>query len=210
MATQGGESIASGGASIPPPASVERPRFAMTAAVGISFDNLGIADGRYVRIPSFAVMGGIGRGRLGFEARLFASEAAGRFSSPNPVGGNPVADVGADRQALDLLLAVRPFADLEDASAVAWSARFLRALTLDVGGAAERVSVGTQSVRRVGAVLGAHVDLPLTPPGDSSELCFTVSVRRVLGTNASLNLGGTSIDVGDSRAEVLAGLTVVF
>jgi hypothetical protein len=207
---QGEEPVASTTAPIPPPAFVARPRFAMAAAVGISIDNLGIADGRNVRIPSFAVMGGIGRGRLGFEARLFASEAAGRFSSPNPVGGNPVADVGADRQALDLLLAVRPFADLKDANDVAWSARFLRALTLDVGGAAERVSVGTQSVRRLGAVLGAHVDLPLTPPGDSSELCLTVSVRRMLGTSASVSLGGTSVGVGDSKAEALAGLTVVF
>src|SRR5699024_2605866 len=89
----------------PAPATA-RPRFLMSAAVGISIDNHGIADGRTVLVPSFAVQGGIGEGWLGFEARLFASEAAGRFSSPNPAGGNPIADVGCDRQALDLLLAV--------------------------------------------------------------------------------------------------------
>ena len=184
-----------------------RPRFSMSVAMGISVDNVGIADHRNVMIPSFAVMGGIGQNLLGFEARLFASEAAGRFSTPNPsMAGKEVADVGADRQAVDLLLAVRPLAGwaVEDGR---WGARVARGLTANVGLGGERVSVAAAAIRRLGAVVGAHADFPVTPARERSELNVRLSIRRMFGTSGSASKGEP---VGDTKVEALAGLAFVF
>jgi hypothetical protein len=191
----------------PPP--VARPRFSVAAAVGISIDNQGIADGRNVAVPSFSVQGGIGQDVLGFDARLFASEAAGQFSTPSQVAADrnaPIADVGADRQAADLMMALRPFARWER-QRLDWPARFVRALTVDVGAAVERVSIGAQTVQRIGAVLAAYADLPLTPADDTSALHLRLAARRMLGTHA--DVAGAK-QIGDTRAELLAGLAVIF
>jgi hypothetical protein len=195
-------------------AKAARPRFSMSVAMGISVDNAGVADHRNVMIPSFAVMGGIGQKRLGFEARLFASEAAGRYSTPNAaMGGKPVADVGADRQAVDLLLAVRPLAgwNLED---VRWGARVARALTANAGLGGERVSVAASTVFRLGAVIGAHADFPVTPAESSndlrSELNVRLSVRRMFGTGGTAGTGAQAESIGDTKLEALAGLAFVF
>ena len=134
-----------------------------------SIDNHGIGDGRNVPVPSFAVQGGIGEGLVGFGLRLFASEAAGRFSSLGS-SGKPVADLGADRQALDLLLNVRPFAPAWTDAGETWTARFVRALAVDLGVAAERVSLGTKSIMREGFVAGAHISVPVVRSVDGSEL----------------------------------------
>jgi len=196
------------GSEVPP----ARPRFMMSAAVGISIDNHGIADGRDVLVPSLAIQGGIGDGFFGFEARLFASEAAGRYASanPNPSGAKTIADVGADRQAVDLLLAVRPFALGAARGDEPWVARLVRSITADLGLAVERVSVGTLSTMRGGAVLGAHLDVPLARSEDGSELRATIAARRMLGTSKTLDVLGVTAAIGDSKLESFAGLTVVF
>lgn len=194
------------------PLPVARPRFSVAAAVGVSVDNQGIADRRNVAIPSFSVQGGIGQGVLGFDARLFASEAAGQFSTPSQVAADRkalIADVGADRQAADLMLAIRPFARWER-QRLDWPARFVRALTVDVGAAVERVSIGAQTVQRIGAVLAAYADLPLTPVDDTSALHLRLAVRRMLGTHPDVGDGTGTKQVGDTRAELLAGLAVIF
>ena len=191
-------------------ARAARPRFSMSVAMGISVDNAGIADHRNVMIPSFAVVGGIGQKRLGFQARLFASEAAGRYSTPNSaMGGKPVADVGADRQAVDLMLAVRPLAgwNVEDDR---WGARLARGLTANVGLGGERVSVAASTLFRLGAVIGAHVDFPVTPAHDRSELNLRLAVRRMFGTGATAGTGAQAESIGDTKVEALAGLAFVF
>ena len=195
-----------------PPLPVARPRFTVAAAVGVSVDNAGIADGRNVAIPSFSVQGGIGQDLLGFDARLFASEAAGQFSTPSQVAADRkalVADIGADRQAVDLMLAVRPFARWQR-QRLDWPARVLRALTIDLGAAGERVSIGAQTVLRVGAVMCAYADLPLTPADATSALHLRLAVRRMVGTRGDVTELGAPRQVGDTRAELLAGLAVVF
>lgn len=192
-------------------AAPARPRFAMSVAVGISVDNHGIGDGRNVLVPSFAVQGGIGEGLFGFGLRLFASEAAGRFLSANPAGGKPVADLGADRQGLDLLLNVRPFAPAWADAGDAWTARFVRAVAVELGGALERVSLGTKSIFRPGVVVGAHLSLPVVRSVDGSELLVTVVIRRMLAAAQTVDPGGgTPHSIGDSRLEAFSGLTVAF
>ncbi len=191
---------------------VAHPRFAIAAAMGLSIDNAGIADHRNVLIPSFLVQGGIGQGVLGFEARLFASEAAGRFSTPSQIAADrnvPIADVGADRQAVDLMLAVRPFA-AGRMGALAWPARFARALTLDVGVGGERVSVGSQTLFRGGAVVGGYVDIPVTPANDTSTLSLRFAARRMFGTHGSVSVSGQSLAVSDTKVELFGGLAVAF
>lgn len=191
------------------PAAPARPRFAMSLVVGISVDNHGIGDGRNVPVPSFAVQGGIGDGLVGFGLRLFASEAAGRFSSLG-TSGKPVADLGADRQALDLLVNLRPFAPASAGAGDAWTARFIRALALDLGVAAERVSLGTKSILREGLVAGAHMSLPVVRSDDGSELFVTVVVRRMLAGRQTVDIGGVSQSIGDSKLEAFSGLTLAF
>jgi len=195
-----------------PPLPVARPRFSMAASLGVSVDNQGIADRRNVAIPSFSVQGGIGQDLLGFDARLFASEAAGQFSTPSQVAADRkalIADVGADRQAADLMLAVRPFARWQR-QRFAWTDRFMRALTLDVGAALERVSVGAQTVMRAGAVVAAYADLPLSGADDPSPLHLRLAARRMIGTRPEVADGTGTKQVGDSRVELLAGLAVIF
>jgi hypothetical protein len=191
-------------------AAPARPRFAMSVAVGISVDDHGIGDGRNVLVPSFAVQGGIGEGLFGFGLRLFASEAAGRFFSPNPAGGKPVADLGADRQAVDLLLTVRPFAPAWADAGDGWTARFVRALAVELGVAGERVSLGTTSTLRGGVVGGAHLSLPVVRSVDGSELFVAVVVRRMLAARQTVDIGGTPQSIGDSKLEAFSGLTVAF
>jgi hypothetical protein len=191
-------------------AEAARPRFSMSIAMGISVDTAGVADHRNVMIPSFAVMGGVGQKLLGFEARLFASEAAGRYSTPNPAMGNRlVADVGADRQAVDLLLAVRPLAAFKPEDD-RWGARFARGLTANVGLGGERVSVAAATLFRLGAVVGAHADFPLTPAHDRSELDVRLSVRRMFGSSGTVGTGAQAESIGDTKVEALAGLAFVF
>jgi hypothetical protein len=189
-----------------------RPGFAISAALGVSIDNAGIADGRNVAIPSFTVQGGIGQGRLGFDARLFASEAAGQFATPSQVTADNkalIADVGADRQAVDLMLAVRPFATWR-ADTASWSARFVRLLTVDVGAGGERLSVGAKTVFRLGAVLAAYADFPITPATDTSALHLRLTARRMFSTKETIALNGQSSIVGDTKIELFGGLAVLF
>ena len=187
----------------------------MSAVVGVSVDNHGIGDGRNVLVPSLALQGGIGDGLFGFGFRLFASEAAGRFSSPNPAAPgatatSSVADLGADRQAVDLLLNLRPFVPAWTEAGDGWTARFVRALTVELGVAGERVSLGTKSIFREGVVAGARIDVPLVQSADGSELRATVVVRRMLAARQTVDVGGTAQQIGDSKLEAFAGLTVVF
>lgn len=197
---------------VEPAFAVAPSRFSVAAAMGVSIDNAGIADGRNVAIPSFSIQGGVGQGILGFEARLFASEAAGRFSTPSKITADnraAIADVGADRQALDLLLAVRPFArwNLDD---LRWGARLARALTIGVGAAGERVSVGAKTLLRGGAVVGGYVDLPVTPVTDSSALNVRFAARRMFGTRGTVTVSGQPSAVADTKVELFGGLAVIF
>jgi hypothetical protein len=184
--------------------AVRRPRFEMEVGMGASFDATGLADARTVLIPAFEVLGGVGQGRLGFEARLFSSEAAGRFHDKSTATG--ALDMAIDRVAVDLALAWRPFAAPGSGGHVRYLRRVLRTLTLDLGGASERASFGSQTLYRWGVVLGAHVDAPLTAPGERSELRIRLSACRMFGSGG--RVGAES--VSDTDVETFLGLAVVF
>ena len=169
--------------------------------MGASFDHAGLSDGRTVAIPSFQVQAGGGWGLLGFELRMFSSAADGRYQKMS--GGQN--DMAVDRLAVDLMLAWRPlFAMYADNPR--WVGRMLRSATVDLGLAVENVSQSQKAVIRQGAVIGAHVDFPLTPVTDGSELRVRLIARRMVAGQQTVG----STPVSDSRGEAFGALAFVF
>jgi hypothetical protein len=172
---------------------IKRPRFFAAIGMGVSVDSSDPVGGRTVAIPAFEVLGGIGEGILGFEARLFSSQASGRYQ------------MVPDRLAIDALLAVHVFA-AQHSEDQRWVRRVARAFTLNVGLSGENASVGQSSVIRAGSVVGAHLDLPLTSHLEASELRMRIGVRRMYG---GVGHAGT-VTVSDSGEELFAALAAAF
>jgi hypothetical protein len=162
--------------------------------MGASIDSSWSASTKTFISPTFAATLEFGDGPMGFGLRLLSTQASGRG-----------ADSGPDRLALDLLLAVRPWASRRNADDAPWGRRFLRALTLDVGLVAEQISAGAASDVRGGPVFGAHADLPLTAAGGDGELRLRLAGRRMLAGKRTV---GTA-QAGDST-EAFGGLVVAF
>lgn len=171
-----------------------RPRFLVAVSMGTSIDSSWSASMKTFKSPAFAATVGFGDGPVGFGLRLLSSQASGRG-----------ADAGPDRLALDVMVAVRPWASRRTVEGLPWGWRVLRTATLDAGLAAERIAAGAASDLRGGPVFGGHVDLPLTPPAGDGELRLRLAVRRMLAGTRTLGNGR----VGDS-AELLGGLVVAF
>jgi hypothetical protein len=178
-----------------------RPVFDVAVGMGVSFDNVGLSDHRTVAVPSFQVLAGAGEGLLGFEARLFSSAADGRYHQM----ANGVNDMAVDRLGVDAMLALRPLYP-RHAEDHAWLGRTLRALTLEVGFGGESDSLSQKSGRRYGLVVGGHVDVPLTPATDPSELRLRLIARRLVADTRTV---GTT-PVSDTRGELFGALAFVF
>jgi hypothetical protein len=184
-----------------------RPRFDVAVGMGMSFDSTGLVDGRTVAVPAFQVSGGVGAQTVGFEARLFSTQASGRYFR-TVAGSDGVAtkvDMAADRLALDVMVALRPFASKHPGD-TRWFRRAQHSVTINLGLAGENVSVAQKSVKRVGAVAGIHVDVPLTPASLANELRFRLAVRRMFAGSSQAG----PVQVGDSREDVFAALVAVF
>jgi hypothetical protein len=107
------------------------------------------------------------------------------------------------------MMALRPFADFVPGDG--YDRRVLRALAMDVGLGYERdsrISRGPEDVSRVGAVVGIHGDLPLTPAGERSELRLRLTVRRFVGLTSPTFAEGDPVP--DTRFELFGSLAVVF
>lgn len=183
-----------------PTAPSERPRFEVAIGMGISVDNPGLSDGRTVKVPSFQVQAGVDEGPLGFELRLFSSSADGRYRQANGAG-----EMAVNRVAVDLMIAWRPLNSVRAADSGSIP-RLVRSLTAEVGPAFENVISSQTTATRRGFVFGAHLDFPLTPATDGSELRIRLSARRLLAGRATV--GATP--VSDSRGEVIGALAFVF
>lgn len=190
-----------------PPSVPRRPRFGVAIGMGVSRDNSGLLGGRMVAIPAFQVQVAVGDGLLGFEGRVFSNQAAGRYHerSVTTTGGIGASDMAVDRQALDAMLAFRPFA-AAGPSATRWLNRVGRAVTLGLGVGVETASVGPPSITRIGPVVGLHVDLPLTSELDLGDLRIRIGARRMF---AGQGRAGT-VTVSDTQLEAFGGLALVF
>jgi len=180
-------------------AQLARPRFEIAIGMGVSVDSPGLSDRRTVKVPSFQVQAGIGEGQLGFELRLFSSSADGRYRL-----ANNASEMAVNRLAVDVMLAWRPLrhAYAGDPGRVG---RMLASLTVDAGLSAEKVISSQNAVTRRGLVVGAHLDFPLTPVTDASELRVRLIARRLIADQVLVG----SIDVSDSSGEAFIALALI-
>jgi hypothetical protein len=179
-------------------AAVARPRFDVAVGMGMALETSGFASDRSEPVPAFQAMIGIGDGTLGLVTRLLAVGAAGRFHGSN----TPV-----DRLAVDVLLALRPFA--RSAPGADWPSRLRRSVTFLVGPAVETVTGSARSDRRLGAVVGFHTDLPvvlLHGQAGEADLRIRIGVRRMFGQKAQVR----DVVVQDTGGEVFGSIVVVF
>jgi len=179
-----------------------RPRLSLAAGMGATFDATGFPGGTQA-IPAFVAVGGFGDGLVGVDLGSFASSASGRFHGD---GETPV-----DRLALDAFGVIRPAARLarEDHR---YRLRVLRTVAGELGLGLERDGRAAGSGSRFELHTGARVELPLTRPGESSELRLRFAVRRAVGLYTPRLYGATASDVtlvGDTT-EIYAALAVVF
>jgi hypothetical protein len=188
-----------GGAPRPP---VARPRFVAAIGMGASFDQTGFVNEDTHAVPAFFGTGAIGDGLGGFEFLGYASSGQGRWR----------ADDAIDRLGLDLYGVVRPAARFRPDEA-GYGQRVLRTLGAELGLGFERDGKTTSSGTRFVVHTGARLELPITPPGGSSELRARIGVRRDWGLYRPKIDGptaGTVTTVGDTIAEIYAALVLVF
>jgi len=190
------------------PSTLPRPRLFFGVGAGAAMDSSGTVDGRSVPVPAFYISTGVGEGDLGFEAALCSTQASGRYR--RRIGSQD--DVGVDRSAIDLMVAVRP-AWFDPATPTlpsrtsatdAW-----RSVAFDLGVAIERISASQQSAFRLGIVAGAHVDLVrLTPRDSSSTFALRLGMRRMFASPKVFAM--PALTVSDTRIESTASLVASF
>jgi hypothetical protein len=166
-----------------------RPRFSVAIGLGASVDHTAGNPHPDRPQPAFFFSAGLGDGLFGLDLRSF---------------GNGATKVQVTRVSLEAVLALRPFALLpprED-----YLTRVVHTVSLDVGPCLERVAKDVKSDWRSGAVVGAHVDLPLGYADAAKELRVRLGLRSMYGTTATL----TGMPVTDSDVELYGQLAFVF
>ena len=190
--------------AVPHDAGLERApeqHLDVSVGVGVSFDDTGTADGRTVAIPVFQATAGIGMELLGLEGRIASSQAAGRFHGK--VGTQ--LDDPVDRLWVELQVAVRPLWPLAVGD-TSWGARVMRAVTLTAGPGIEKASARSDGALRYGIAFGGHVNLPLTPSFEATDLRLRLGFHGFFGTKATV--GG--LEVGGDLGQAFAALAVAF
>jgi hypothetical protein len=215
LAVGGGPASAQTTAWLPPPELnayemparelAPRPRMSLGIGMGSTFDAVGFPDGTHA-IPAFFATGGAGDGLFGVDFGAFSSSASGRDRAQQ---ADPV-----DRQALDLFGVIRPAAKLRPGDR-RYRMRVLRTLAGELGLGLEREGTSTRASSRFRLHTGARVELPLTPvtlSREHSELRLRLAVSRGIGLyTPTIRLrSGEVVEVGDTAAELYAGLVVVF
>jgi hypothetical protein len=197
--------VAACAAAAPARAQVDgppRPRMELAVGVGASLDDGGFDQAQGAAVPSFFVMGGFGGGTVGVDLGVFASSAAGRYHEPSVL---PV-----DRLGVQGILVVRPLAELWPAD-WRYGMRVVRLMAVDVGLGVERASRfvrASETVNRIGSLIGLHFDLPLTPLGSSRELRLRLALRRFYGASRVTFPDGEPVI--NTRGEIFAALAAVF
>jgi hypothetical protein len=178
-----------------------RPRLIAAIGMGTSIDRTGYV-GNTETVPAFFATGGVGADwRVGAELAAFASEASGRFAGP----ATPI-----DRLALAAIGVVRPAAWMIAADNGAYGARLLRGAGVELGLALERDGTTVRAGSRYGLHLGARLDIPLGPAGQTSELRLRLAVRHMEGFyTPRITINGADVPVGNST-ELYAAIVTVF
>ncbi|MEP6653460.1 MAG: hypothetical protein ABJA82_08890 [Myxococcales bacterium] len=198
--------VLDGDLSAPLQASAHRPRFSIGVGMGVSLDSTGFVDSRTVAVPAFQVQLGVGEEFLGFELRLFSTQASGRYHqrAASRTMLAPI-DGPADRLAIDVLLAVRPFAAIYLGDP-RWGSRVVKSVTVNAGAAGENATTGAPAVVRFGSVFGFHIDLPVAPSDSASALSVRITGRRMSARQAYAGMTAVTDTVG----ELFGGLALSF
>jgi len=168
----------------------ERPRFQLAVGLGASVDRNAPNPTPDRPISAFFFTAGLGDGSLGLDLGVFANGAR---------------NTQVTRLAIEAVAVLRPLEHgMRDVPG--YGARVLRAASVDVGPAVERVSLGPLAGRRFGFVLGAHMDLPIGVEGSPKEVRVRLGLRRLHAGHATLG----DIEVQDSALEIYAQLAFVF
>ena len=146
----------------------------MSVAIGMgaTYDDSGFSPNRTKAIPSFAAVGDIGDGTVGFAMGVYASAASGRYRIP---------DLPVDRLALDLMAVLRPFVRTGQQPDPRYLTRVARASGLELGLGLERDGQSALSGSRFGLHTGLRLELPLTPAEEQTGLHVYLAARRLIG-----------------------------
>jgi hypothetical protein len=164
-----------------------RPRFHVALGMGASFDRDVTPDPRHPLV-SYFFGAGLGDGLLGLDLRSFANGAT---------------KTQVTRLSLELVGVVRPLATI---ARPGYPFRVLRTLGADLGAGTERTSLAEKAAWRTGAILGAHLDVPLEPAWAPAELRLRLGLRRMLGSDAHID----AATVPDTTLELYGQLAFVF
>jgi hypothetical protein len=166
-----------------------RPRFDVAVGFGGSVDRGAPNPHPDRAVTSFFFSLGLGDGLFGVDLRSF---------------GNGATKAQVNRVSYDLVGVVRPLAAFGDRPGYRF--RVARTASFDVGPSFERVSLASDAGWRAGALLGAHVDLPIGPADATKELRLRLGVRRMFGTATDV----TSYAISDTTGELYAQIAFVF
>jgi hypothetical protein len=172
------------------PDLLHRPKFDVALGLGASIDRDAPNPHPDVPVSSFFFSAGLGDGLFGLDLRTFANGAT---------------KVQVTRLSFDLVGVIRPLEPLSR-DRVGYLFRVARTASVDVGPASERVSLDVNAAWRLGALVGAHVDLPIGHADATKELRVRLGLRRMFGTQTSL----TGISVSDTALELYGQLAFVF
>ena len=167
-----------------------RPRFQVAVGMGASIDRAPPNPTPGRPLPAFFFSAGLGDGFWGADVRSF---------------GNGASQSQVSRLSLEIVAAVRPLV-LVVGAREGYLFRVARSLSVTVGPAYEHVSQRFNADGRLGAVLGAHVDLPIGYATARKELRVRLGARRMFGAHGQLK----ELRVGDSTLELAAQLAFVF
>jgi hypothetical protein len=172
------------------PAPLPRPKLNVALGLGASLDRNTPNPNPDRPITAFFFAAGVGDGGIGLDLRSFANGATA---------------MQITRLAVELVAVLRPLEPWQRGRD-SYAARVLRAASLDVGPSFERVSRARYAGRRVGLMVGGHLDFPIGDAGQPRELRLRVGARH-------LRAGTTTIGddpVSDTTVELYGQLAFVF
>jgi hypothetical protein len=82
----------------------------------------------------------------------------------------------------------------------------LHSISLAGGPGFERVSLALDAAARFGGAVGAHLDLPIGPPGANKEMRIRLGGRRMFAARAAVG----ELPVTDTKLELYGQLAFVF
>lgn len=173
------------------PRAMAAPRRTLHVTIGLgSSRDRAPTEEAAKQMPAVFSSVGVGQGLVGVELAGFGSVGRGTDVS---------------RLGFDLVLVLRPLG-LVAPPPDRFAGRLLRGFALTAGPSGELLERSRENAFRFGIALGAHAEVPLTPPDLGRELRLRLGGRRMLAKDVPLG----EHTVGDSAFEAYAAAVVAF